>query len=284
MRFVSFKAAGQSRFGVAVDDGIVDLSTRSTGFTGLRQALEAGALPQLAAAARGQQADFAFADVEFQLPVPDPSKIVCVGVNYANRSEEYEKRVQESAYPNLFLRTTQSFVGHGVPLRVPKQSHQLDYEGEIVLVIGKRGRSIERADAMSHVAGLTVGNEGTIRDWTKHGARNSAGGKNFDASGSIGPWMEDGTGRDGETLSVKTWVNDELRQNDTTASIIYPFDLIIHYVSQFTTLMPGDLILTGTPTGAGARFNPPRYLAPGDTLRIEVGGVGTLENPVAAEA
>jgi 2-keto-4-pentenoate hydratase/2-oxohepta-3-ene-1,7-dioic acid hydratase in catechol pathway len=283
MRFVSFQAAGKNRFGIALDQGIVDLSEKSTGFTSLKEALAASALPRLAAMAAGAATDFAFADAEFQIPIPDPAKIVCVGVNYANRSEEYERRVKESEYPNLFLRTTQSFVGHRVPLVVPKVSSQLDYEGEIVLVIGKSGRYIDRADAMKHVAGITIGNEGTVRDWTKHGARNSAGGKNFDASGSIGPWMEDGFGVDGDPLAIRTWVNDELRQNDTTKNIIYPFDLIISYVSRFTRLVPGDLIFTGTPTGAGVRFNPPRFLAPGDRLRIDVSGVGTLENQIVAE-
>ena len=283
MRFVSFQAGGSDRFWVATESGIVDLSVRNTGFSGLRQALAAEALPVLAKAAAGAANDYGFDDVTFLLPIPEPSKIVCVGVNYANRSEEYAEKIKESAYPNLFLRATQSFVGHNVPLVVPTISEQLDYEGEIVLVIGKQGRYIPRENAMSHVAGLTIGNEGTVRDWTRHGARNSAGGKNFDASGSIGPWLEDAAGHDGAELSVQTWVNDELRQNDTTKSIIYPFDLILHYVSQFTTLLPGDMILTGTPTGAGVRFTPPRFLKAGDRLRIDVGGVGSLQNPVVAE-
>ncbi|MEP7456368.1 fumarylacetoacetate hydrolase family protein [Phyllobacterium sp. SB3] len=280
MKFVSFRAEGTDRYGVVIDEAVVDLSARQDDYPTLRTAIAGRALSRLGESAIGASPDFALNDIVFQLPIPQPSKILCVGVNYANRAEEYASRIKESQYPNIFLRTAQSFTGHKQPLIRPVQSDQLDYEGEIALIIGQPGRMIERDTALAHVAGLTVANEGTIRDWTKHGARNSAGGKNFDASGSIGPWMETEALKTKAPLSIKTRVNDELRQDDSTANIIYPFDLIISYISQFTELLPGDIILTGTPTGAGTRFDPPRYLKPDDILCIEVSGVGTLINPV----
>jgi 5-carboxymethyl-2-hydroxymuconate isomerase len=137
---------------------------------------------------------------------------------------------------------------------------------------------------MNHIAGVTIGNEGTLRDWTRHGARSSAGGKNFDGSGSVGPWIENSPQTIAGPLEIKTSVNGELRQQGTTSSLIFSFAAIIEYVSKFTTLLPGDLIFTGTPPGTGNKFDPPRYLAPGDVLKIEVSGVGMLENPVADEA
>ncbi len=212
----------------------------------------------------------------------EPEKIFCVGVNYADRNEEYKDGSSAPAYPSLFMRTASTFVGHGQHLLKPAISEQFDYEGEIVLVIGKEGRRIAREHALEHIAGLCIANEGTVRDWLRHGKFNVTQGKNFEASGSIGPWMT--LLRDPaqlQNLHLQTWVNDELRQDDTTANLIFGFDRLIEYISQFSRLMPGDVILTGTPTGAGARFDPPRYLNSGDRLRIAVTGLGALENPVA---
>jgi 5-carboxymethyl-2-hydroxymuconate isomerase len=162
---------------------------------------------------------------------------------------------------------------------------QLDYEGEIAIVIGKSGRRIAQADALSHIAGLTCLNEGTIRDWVRHGKFNVTQGKNWDASGAIGPWLVTADEfADMDSLTVTTRVNGEVRQHDTTARLMFPFSRLIHYVSTWTTLVPGDVIATGTPTGAGVRFDPPRFLARGDVVQVEVSGVGVLENRVADEA
>jgi 2-keto-4-pentenoate hydratase/2-oxohepta-3-ene-1,7-dioic acid hydratase in catechol pathway len=187
-------------------------------------------------------------------------------------------------YPSMFFRSIHSMVGSGAPLVRPPESEQLDYEGEIVLVIGRQGRRIGRERALDHVAGYTLANEGTIRDWLRHGKFNVTQGKNFDKTGSVGPWMVTSDAIDADKpLRLTTRVNGEVRQDDTTESIIFDFRYLINYISTFMTLDPGDLILTGTPTGAGARFDPPRWLKPGDVLEIEVPEIGVLRNPVVDE-
>jgi len=234
--------------------------------------------------AAGRTPDFAEGDFTYDLPVDAPDKIICVGINYPERNDEYkgENFKPASPYPSLFLRTARSFVAHSTPILCPPESAQLDYEGEIALVIGKGGRRIDEASALSHVAGLTLANEGTICDWLYHSTRQITPGKNFDASGSIGPWIDTLVRRD-QTLRLQTRVNDELRQDDTTDRLIYSFPRLISYISTFSQLCPGDIILTGTPTGAGVRFEPPRFLKDGDVLRIDVAGIGTLENPIRNE-
>jgi 2-keto-4-pentenoate hydratase/2-oxohepta-3-ene-1,7-dioic acid hydratase in catechol pathway len=183
------------------------------------------------------------------------------------------------------MRAPGSLTGHGQPIVCPKISVQFDYEGEIALVIGREGRHIPREQALQHVAGLTLCNEGSVRDWLRHGKFNVTQGKNFDASGSIGPWMVTADSLDlSAPFHLMTRVNGETRQDDTTANMIFSFTDLIAYISTFTTLKPGDIIVTGTPTGAGARFDPPRWLVPGDVVEIEVPEIGVLRNTVVAEA
>jgi 5-carboxymethyl-2-hydroxymuconate isomerase len=221
------------------------------------------------------------ADISFLPPIGSPEKIICVGVNYANRNEEYKDGAEAPKYPSLFVRFPGSFVGHAQPIVRPKESVQFDYEGEIALVIGREGRRIPRERAVGHIAGLTLANDGTVRDWVRHGKFNVTQGKNFDASGSIGPWIVPAEEIDlSRPLHLTTRVNGEVRQDDTTASMMFDFGGLIEYISSFTTLKPGDMILTGTPTGAGARFDPPRWLKPGDVVEIEVPEIGTLRNTV----
>ena len=286
MRLASYSVRGRIGFGAVVGDGIVDLRPRlAPRFTTLLDVLRAGALAEIAATVSGVRTDFPLAEAELLPPVTAPEKILCVGVNYANRNEEYRDGSQAPKYPSLFIRTPGSLVGSGQPIVCPKVSSQLDYEGEIALVIGRDGRHIARESALDHVAGLTLCNEGTIRDWTRHGKFNVTQGKNFDATGSLGPWMVTADALDlTAPLHLMTRVNGETRQDDTTASMIFPFADLIAYISTFTTLRAGDIIVTGTPTGAGARFDPPRWLVPGDVIEIEVPEIGTLRNKVAAEA
>jgi len=166
----------------------------------------------------------------------------------------------------------------------PRVSTQLDYEGELVLVIGKAGRHIPRERAFEHIAGMTLANEGSVRDWLRHGKFNVTQGKNFDASGSIGPWIVTADEHDPRAEhTIRTRVNGELRQQDTTARMMFPFDTLIEYLSTFATLQPGDLILTGTPTGTGWRLDPPQWLAPGDVVEIESPGIGILRNGIVQE-
>jgi 2-keto-4-pentenoate hydratase/2-oxohepta-3-ene-1,7-dioic acid hydratase in catechol pathway len=286
LKFASFEIEGRSSFGPVVGDGVVDLGRRlAPRLRTLLDVLRAGAIEEAKAAAAGVRADYALAQVELLPPVLGPDKIICVGVNYAHRHAEYGGDDDRPQYPSLFMRTPGSLVGHDRKIIRPRASAQFDYEGEIVLVIGRAGRHIAAADALGHVAGLTLCNEGSVRDWMRHGKFNVTQGKNFDASGSLGPWMVTADALDLTTpLHLVTRVNGEIRQDDTTASMIFPFAEIIAYVSTFTTLKPGDLIATGTPTGAGARADPPVWLVPGDVVEIEVPQIGMLRNEVADEA
>jgi 5-carboxymethyl-2-hydroxymuconate isomerase len=278
MKLITFN---NSRVGAVVDDGVFDLTSR-IGASDMK-ALLAGDLAK-ARAALTAAPDHKLADVSLGLPVPDPTRIYCIGVNYMNRNEEYKDGSAAPQYPSVFVRNPRSFVPHGQALEIPPESEQLDYEGEIVLVIGKPGRRIKQANARDHVAGLTIMNEGTIRDWVRHGKFNVTPGKNWDKSGGIGPWIEtDLTGVDVTDMTVETRVNGDLRQSDTTASMAFPFARILEYLSTFGTLEPGDLIATGTPTGAGARFDPPVWLQEGDVVEVSVQGVGTLSNSVRKE-
>lgn len=283
-RLATFTVGGKTRYGAVTDKGVVDLSARHPEWPTLREVIEAGALVRLAEEAEGLAADFSVEDIVYEIPIPSPEKIICVGVNYPDRNEEYKDGQAAPSNPSLFIRFPRSFVGHGAPLVRPPESPQLDYEGEIVIVIGKGGRRIAEADALGHIAALSLCNEGTIRDWVRHAKFNVTQGKNFDRTGSIGPWLVPFTDEAQiADISLTTRVNGEVRQQDRTGRMIFSFRNIINYISTFTTLMPGDVIVTGTPTGAGARFDPPIWLKPGDVIEVEADGIGRLSNGVIDE-
>jgi 5-carboxymethyl-2-hydroxymuconate isomerase len=284
MRFLSCSRDGVDTFGAVVGDGVVDLGARHPELPDLRQAIREDRLAGLAAEAAGADADFALDDIAYLPTVPNPEKIVCIGVNYMNRNAEYKDGSEAPKYPSVFMRTRESLTGHEQPLIDPPESDQLDYEGEIVLVIGRECRRVSEADAHLVVAGLTIMNEGSIRDWIRHGKFNVTPGKNFEKSGSMGPWMVTPDELDPMSeLRVMTRVNGEERQNDTTDSLMFPFRRIINYVTSFARLKPGDIIATGTPNGAGARFDPPKFLREGDVVEVEVPGIGVLRNRVESE-
>jgi 2-keto-4-pentenoate hydratase/2-oxohepta-3-ene-1,7-dioic acid hydratase in catechol pathway len=284
MKLVRFTAKGRTGFGGYKDGGIVDLGARMSDVSGPRELIARGLIARAEDLVAKFAPDLGDGDFKYELPVDAPDKILCVGVNYPERHDEYtgDGYKPPAPYPSLFLRTPGSFAPHRSPIYLPPESAQLDYEGEIALVIGREGRRIAPDQAMSHVAGLTIANEGTIRDWLKHSNRQITPGKNFDCSGSLGPWI-DTDAQHQKSMSLTTHVNEELRQTDVTDRLIYPFDRLISYISTFTRIYPGDVILTGTPTGAGARFDPPRFLKAGDVLKIEVSGVGVLLNQIVAE-
>lgn len=283
-RIAAFHAAGRDRYGVVTGDGIVDL-TGDFSYPGLREAIEAGALGELAAAAEGRAASFREEDVAYLIPIANPEKLICVGVNFPDRNAEYKDGQEAPGKPSLFIRFPRSFVGHGQNLVRPPESPQLDYEGEVTIVIGKGGRRIAREDAYDHIAAITLANEGTIRDWVRHAKFNVTQGKNWDASGSFGPWLVPFTDpAQLDDIKLETRVNGEVRQQDRTGRMMYDFRYIVNYVSTFTTLVPGDVILCGTPTGAGARFDPPIWLEPGDVIEVEAEGIGVLRNGVEDEA
>ena len=184
----------------------------------------------------------------------------------------------------MFFRTPGSLVGHSQPMLLPPESEQLDYEGEIAIVIGREGRRIPKENALSYIVGMTLCNEGCLRDWMRHGKFNVTQGKNFDASGSLGPWMVTADELDPATdMHLTTKVNGELRQDTTTSLMIMNFSDLISYISQFATLKPGDIISTGTPVGTGMGFDPPKWLKAGDVVEIEVPQIGTLRNEIRAE-
>ena len=283
-RFLSFTRDGRAGWGLMSGDGVIDLTGRSD-LTGLQAAVGAGALAALADRWGGTSPDIAATDVTFEPPILAPQKILCVGVNYPDRNAEYKDGQDAPPYPSLFPRFARSFTGHGQPLVRPKASDKLDYEGEVTLVIGKAGRHIAEKDALGHVAAVTLCNEGTIRDWVRHAKFNVTQGKNFDRSGAIGPWLVPYTDEAQiADIRLTTTVNGELRQDDRTSRMIFPFRYLIAYISTFTTLVPGDIIVTGTPTGAGARFDPPKFLKPGDVIDVTAEGIGTLTNTVIDEA
>ena len=284
MKLISFEAGARRSFGAVDGAKVIDLGPRLDGVAGLEGLLTPESQAKAAAAAKGADADFDLADIRYRRPIAYPEKIICVGVNYAHRNEEYDDTTLPE-YPSVFLRTPDSFVAHGEAILRPPESERLDYEGEIAIVIGKGGRRIPRETALDHIAGLTCLNEGTIRDWTRHGKFNVTQGKNFDRSGSVGPWLvtADEFSSGYADLRVTTRVNGEVRQDDTTAHLIFDFAYLISYLSMWTGLKPGDVISTGTPIGAGARFDPPKWLVPGDVVEVEVSGIGTLSNPIADE-
>jgi 2-keto-4-pentenoate hydratase/2-oxohepta-3-ene-1,7-dioic acid hydratase in catechol pathway len=250
----------------------------------LREAVAAGALMKLAEAAAQRSPDHALDAITWLPPIPTPEKIICIGVNYPDRNAEYKDGQDAPKYPSMFMRTPRSFVGHETPLVRPRASAQLDYEGEVVLVVGKAGRHIAESTALDHIAAVTLCNEGTIRDWVRHAKFNVTQGKNFDATGSLGPWLVPYTDESQiADIRLTTRVNGETRQDDRTGRLIFGFRYLINYISTFTTLVPGDVIVTGTPTGAGARFDPPRYLKPGDIVEVEADNIGLLRNGVIDE-
>jgi 2-keto-4-pentenoate hydratase/2-oxohepta-3-ene-1,7-dioic acid hydratase in catechol pathway len=284
-RLATYSISGLTRYGAVVDGGIVDLSARfAKDYPTLREVISAGALTRLAEDAARRSPDNALDAITFLPPIPQPEKIICIGVNYPDRNAEYKDGSDAPKYPSMFMRAPRSFVGHNTPLVRPRASQQFDYEGELVVIIGKAGRHVAERAALDHIAAVTLCNEGTIRDWVRHAKFNVTQGKNFDRSGSLGPWIVPYS-NEAQIADIRltTRVNGETRQDDRTSRLIFGFRYLINYISTFTTLVPGDVIVTGTPTGAGARFDPPRYLKPGDVIEIEAEGIGALRNGVVDE-
>lgn len=278
------RAQGAVMWGAAGPEGFVNLAPEFPQFSGLRDVIAAGAVTQMMAAARGRGVTHAPGAFVYEMPLPEAEKIICVGVNFPDRNAEYRDGQDAPANMSLFPRFARSFTGHDAPLIRPPESDQLDYEGEIAVVIGTGGRRIAPDQALSHIAALTLCNEGTIRDWVRHAKFNVTQGKNWDRSGAIGPWLVPFTDpAQIVDVALETRVNGVLRQSDRTGRMLFGVARQISYISTFTTLVPGDIIVTGTPTGAGARFDPPVWLRPGDVIEVWADGIGTLRNTVADE-
>ncbi len=281
MKLISYRRAGGEGYGVVRDGGIVDLGARIGGeFPTLQSAIAGLALSRIEAAAGGQP-DFALDEVEFMFPVTAPGKILCIGRNYRGYHEVVAGGDPE--WPSVFPRFPSSFAAHGEPVLKPRVSDELDFEGELCVILGKAGRHIPEDRAMDYVAGYTAMNEGSVRDWQSRGTQNCPG-KNFYRSGAIGPWMvtADEVGDIGD-LAIRTRVDGELRQDGSTAMMIFEVPFLIAHISRFTWLEPGDMIATGSPGGSAASEDAPRWLRPGQQVEIEVERIGVLKNPVAAE-
>ncbi|MGV2899556.1 fumarylacetoacetate hydrolase family protein [Achromobacter sp. AGC78] len=283
MKLISFLEAGRNAWGVVRDTDVVVLTHV---WPDVIAGLEAG-LDEIAGAARADGMPCRpLAGLQWLPPVPAPGKILCVGLNYGRHVAEAgraEAGRDLPAHPSMFVRFADSVVGHREPVWKPRASDRFDYEGELAVVIGRGGRHIAAEDALSHVAGYTCMAENSVRDFQKHNAQVTPG-KNFERSGAIGPWLvtTDEVG-DPSRLEVMSRLNGELMQHGQVSDLIFPIPELIAYISAFTPLSPGDIIATGTPEGVGSSRKPPRFMVAGDTLEVDIPGVGTLVNTVADE-
>ena len=282
MRLASFKTGHGPTYGIVGDRGIVDLGARlGARYPDLRALIAADALDEARRLA-GAAPDVPLDGVAWLPVIPNPDKIVCVGLNYEEHRVETNR--DRTDHPAVFLRVAESQVGHGEPILLPPESTQLDYEGEIAVVVGAPGRRIPEARAWEHVFGYAPYNDGSIRDWQRHTVQWTAG-KNFARTGGFGPWLATADEiAPGTVLELTTRLNGTVMQHATTDMLIHSIPRLIAYISTWTTLLPGDVIVTGTPGGVGARRNPPVWMKAGDVVEVEVSRVGILRNVVAAES
>jgi 2-keto-4-pentenoate hydratase/2-oxohepta-3-ene-1,7-dioic acid hydratase in catechol pathway len=282
MRVVSFERAGQPGVGLVTDGGIVDARGRLSGpADNLRDVLMRGGLDELRAIS-SRPPDFAVDDVVFRPLIADPAaKLLCVGVNYLPHIKEMGRERPE--YPVVFVRFVDSLVGHGQPLIRPRASNQYDFEGELAVVVGRRARHVPRARALEHVAGFSCFNDGSVRDYQRHGLQWTPG-KNFHHSGAFGPWLVTLDEQpDPARLHLRTRLNGQVVQDESVGELCFDVPALIEYCSSWTELVPGDVIVTGTPGGVGAGRTPPLWMKAGDTVEVDISGVGTLRNPVQDE-
>lgn len=279
MKFCSFTKDGHASWGLVTDAGIVDLGKRGLA-ADLRAFLAAGNLAS-AQALEAEKADYAFDDVQHEPVIPNPDKIICVGLNYHAHVQETGR--EETTKPVLFARYSGSQIGHGQPLVKPLESDEFDYEGELAVIIGKEGRRIAESDALSYVAGYACYNDGSVRDWQKH-THQFMPGKTFAATGGFGPWMVTADEiADPTKLHLQTRLNGQVVQDTDVSLLITSIPRLIAYCSTILPLLPGDVIVSGTPGGVGARRNPPLWMRDGDVCEIEISGIGVLRNPVVNE-
>jgi 2-keto-4-pentenoate hydratase/2-oxohepta-3-ene-1,7-dioic acid hydratase in catechol pathway len=280
MKLASYIANGKPSFGAVVGDGVVTLNDKLGGrYATLRDALAGGAVEEMKRLAQGATPDQKLAGLKFLPLIPNPEKILCVGINYKSHAAEHGTEAPK--LPNIFTKFVNTLVAHEGEMLRPKVSTSFDFEGELALVIGKGGRHIKAADALSHVAGYTCFCDGSVRDFTKYSLVAS---KNFLASSPLGPWLVTSDEiPDPTKLTLVTRLNGKEMQRSGTDMLIHSIPAIIEFCSVFTPLSPGDIIATGTPDGIGAKQNPPVWMKAGDVLEIEISSIGTLRNKIVDE-
>jgi 2-keto-4-pentenoate hydratase/2-oxohepta-3-ene-1,7-dioic acid hydratase in catechol pathway len=282
MKLVSYTANGRDAYGIARDDGIVDLTSRiGDSYPDIKALIAGGGLEAAQAAADGESADHGLDAITHRPVIENPDKIICVGLNYKAHREETGRAPTDN--PALFLRFADTQAGHNQPMIKPANSDCFDYEGELAVIIGKGGRHVKAADYASIVAGYSIYNDGSVRDFQNHTTQWTAG-KNFPRTGGFGPWMvtADELG-DPSQLELTTRLNGEILQNTTTDLMIFDIPTLIEYITSFTELRAGDIISTGTPGGVGFKRDPQVFMKDGDTVEVEISKIGTLVNPITAE-
>jgi 2-keto-4-pentenoate hydratase/2-oxohepta-3-ene-1,7-dioic acid hydratase in catechol pathway len=278
MRFATFTLGGLPGWGAVIGDAVAVLSDR---WPSLKTAIAANALDEAAVAARSAT-KVALADIDWLPVLPDPGKILCVGLNYEAHRQETGRPVV--GHPTIFTRFADSQTGHLTPILMPAVSDKLDYEGELAVVIGRAGCRIPAAQALDHVAGYSCYNDGSVRDWQNHTMQFTPG-KNFFRTGAFGPWLvtPDEFGPLGPQR-LQTRLNGQRMQDARIDQMIFPVATILEYCSTFTKLSPGDVIVSGTPGGVGQKRNPPIFMQEGDHVEVEIDGIGVLSNSIARAA
>ena len=280
MRFVSFRAGGSPRYGLVIGNEIVDLIKRCSE-PDLKSLIAAAGLAAAASAHKGDKPDFRLDEVQLDAVIPNPAKIICIGLNY--HEHRNETGMAEHMYPAIFTRFTDTQIGHLAGVVKPNHSEQFDYEAELAVIIGTGGRYIKQSDAATHIAGYSCYNDVSVRDYQRHASQWSPG-KNFPATGPFGPFLvtpdEVGelTGK-----KIRTRLNGDTVQSSTLDMMIFSPARLIEYISSFTPLYSGDVIATGTPGGVGWVRKPPLWMKPGDTVEVEIDGIGLLKNSIVAE-
>lgn len=282
MKLVSFAREGKNGFGAASKDGIVELTGRlRPDVHTLQSVFASDLLKEAADYADSRSVELGWGDIQLLPVIPNPGKILCIGLNYQKHKAETGRPDVE--HPTIFTRFADSQIAHGQPMVKPAVSERLDYEGEMAVIIGRGGRNIPEDKALEHVAGYAGYNDGSVRDWQRHTFQFTPG-KNFPGTGAFGPYLvtADEVG-DYRQLPIQTRLNGEVMQDATLADLIFPVERLIAYISTFTPLAPGDVIVTGTPGGVGDKRDPAVYMFEGDVVEVEIGVLGTLVNPIVAE-
>ena len=283
MKVVTFERNGVRSYGILENDRVLDVGNRlASRYADLRAVLAAGALQELLIASTQGPQTFQVEEVNFEPVIPNPQKILCVGLNYISHRTETKR--PETKYPSIFTRFADTQVGHETPVLRPSFSTAFDYEGELAVVIGRRGRHISEQDVSAHIAGYSCYNDVSVRDWQRHTAQWTPG-KNFPSTGAFGPSLvTPDEVPDLGALTLTTRLNGKVMQEAPISDLIFSVPVIVSYISKFTPLYPGDVIATGTPGGVGDRRDPPVYMKDGDIVEVEIDRIGILRNVVQSEA